>query len=375
MQMLSILEVIIIILCTIHFAAPLTYYVYMKTFLKKPWNVKLDSNYKPKVTVILPTYNEKEIIEKKLKNFQSQDYPHDLIETIVIDSASTNGTPENIEKWVKKHKDLKIILIREKERKGKAHALNNALKHAAGEIVIIADADAMWPNNAITEAVKWLADPTIGAVSCLKKPEQKGPAEIEQGYRKYYNTLRISESKAWSTPIFHGELAAYRKELLDEIGGFPEHIGADDSHSAVKIALLGYRTITPETLWCTEAVPRKGYHLWRIRRAQHLIQHFLKTRTNNKIPKKFKTILHMETFLHVVNPWLLLFIAVLLPVCAIKGSTLSKIFLVSGVALLMVKSYRTWITQQMHLITASVRNLKTKEIVWRKDIKYAKKVD
>jgi len=373
--MLSILEVIIIILCTIHFAAPLTYYVYMKTFLKKPWNVKLDSNYKPKVTVILPTYNEKEIIEKKLKNFQSQDYPHDLIETIVIDSASTNGTPENIEKWVKKHKDLKIILIREKERKGKAHALNNALKHAAGEIVIIADADAMWPNNAITEAVKWLADPTIGAVSCLKKPEQKGPAEIEQGYRKYYNTLRISESKAWSTPIFHGELAAYRKELLDEIGGFPEHIGADDSHSAVKIALLGYRTITPETLWCTEAVPRKGYHLWRIRRAQHLIQHFLKTRTNNKIPKKFKTILHMETFLHVVNPWLLLFIAVLLPVCAIKGSTLSKIFLVSGVALLMVKSYRTWITQQMHLITASVRNLKTKEIVWRKDIKYAKKVD
>lgn len=373
--MFSILEVIIIVLCTIHFAAPLTYYVYMKTFLKKPWNVKLDSNYKPKVTVILPTYNEKEIIEKKLRNFQSQDYPHDLIETIVIDSASTNGTPENVEKWVKKHKDLKTILIQEKERKGKAHALNNALKHATGEIVIIADADAMWSNNAITEAVKWLADPTIGAVSCLKKPEQKGPAEIEQGYRKYYNMLRISESKAWSTPIFHGELAAYRKELLDEIGGFPEHIGADDSHSAVKIALLGYRTITPETLWCTEAIPKKGYHLWRIRRAQHLIQHFLKTGTNKKIPKEFKTILRMETFLHVVNPWLLLLIAVLLPVCAIKGSTLSKIFLVSGLALLMVKSYRTWITQQVHLIAASVRNLKTKEIVWRKDIKYAKKVD
>jgi len=58
------LELIALILAGIHFGIPLTYYYYAKTrWLPKPWNIKIDENYRPKITIIIPTYNEEKIIE------------------------------------------------------------------------------------------------------------------------------------------------------------------------------------------------------------------------------------------------------------------------------------------------------------------------
>jgi hypothetical protein len=67
----------------------------------------------------------------------------------------------------------------------------------------------------------------------------------EEGYRNYYNILRLAESKAYSTPIFLGELFALRKESLLKINGFPTDIGSDNSHTATEIASIGYRSNYP----------------------------------------------------------------------------------------------------------------------------------
>jgi biofilm PGA synthesis N-glycosyltransferase PgaC len=54
------LELIALILAGIHFGIPLTYYYYAKTrWLSKPWNIKIDENYRPKITIIIPKYNKK----------------------------------------------------------------------------------------------------------------------------------------------------------------------------------------------------------------------------------------------------------------------------------------------------------------------------
>ncbi|WP_258871918.1 glycosyltransferase family 2 protein, partial [Pyrobaculum aerophilum] len=233
-----------------------------------------EGGYTPRVTVIIPTYNEADAIEERLNNIYSQDYPREKLEIIVVDSASADGTPAVVEKWAEQHLDIKVLLIREEQRRGKANALNHALRYATGEVVAIADADALWAPEALRRAVAKLADPTVGAVSCVKRPlNGRG---IEEGYRGFYNQLRVAESKLWSTPIFHGELAAFRREALEAVGGFPTDIGADDSYTATQIALRGLRAIVADDVLCTEAVPRRDYHAWRIRRAQHLIQHFAK---------------------------------------------------------------------------------------------------
>jgi len=372
MQWFIYLNIAALTLLAIHFGVPLIYYWYAKNkWLLKPWNIEIDLNYRPKVTIIIPTYNEAKMIRHKLDSIIEQTYPKDKLEVIVIDSASTDGTLDIVRKWMKEHSDLHLKVLEEFERKGKALALNNALKYAEGEVIIITDADSLWlSKRTIEEAVKWFKDLAIGAVSCLKIPSGVNVVSVEEGYRHYYNVLRVAESRAWSTPIFHGELAAFRKELLDKVGGFPIDIGADDSYTATRIALMGYRAIIPENIVCIEITPQNGYHSWRIRRAQHLIQHFLKTlRTKPKTNKTFKQILYIEAYLHLINPWILLITTTLLITSIIMGSILAIALFTIGISLLIYKPYRTWITTQIYLITAAIRNLWTKEITWKKQQK------
>ncbi|MEM2292503.1 MAG: glycosyltransferase family 2 protein [Nitrososphaerota archaeon] len=365
------LEILALALALVHFGFPLAYYWYAKAkWFRKPWNLKLDEAYRPRVTVILPTYNEAGLIAERLDNLYAQDYPKSLMEVILVDSASEDGTADIVEKWVRRHEGLELKLIREEARRGKAYALNHALEHAGGEVIVIADADAFWPRDALTKAVRWLSNPTVGAVSCLKKPLGAGATGVEAGYRQYYNVLRVAESKAYSTPIFHGELAAFKAGLLKDAGGFPTDIGADDSHTATKIALMGFRAIIPDDLWVEEKVPEESYFSWRIRRAQHLIQHFAKTLKTKGASKEFKGILLVESHLHLVNPWFLVAIAAIFLVSVrLYHSFIGIVVLALGLLFLLLKPYRAWMMTQLCLVMGVLRNLRSKEIVWAKQNK------
>jgi len=365
--------VIALALALVHFGLPIAYYLYLKlVWLGRPWGVRRDHSFKPMVTVIVPTYNEARLIESKLDDIARQDYPRGRLEVIIVDSASTDGTLEAVKRWSGGSPGLNLRVISEPYRMGKAYALNNALRHASGDIVVITDADSRWASQrTLSNAVAWLSDPTVGAVTCVKNPERGGFLGVEGGYRGFYNTVRLAESKAWSTPVFHGELAAYRRELLEAVGGFPTDIGADDSHTATLVALKGYRAIAVDDVECIEKVPEEGYHAWRVRRAQHLVQHFLKTlRHVGRAPNRFKPILLAEAYLHLVNPWLLLVAITLILYQALKGSFIAIVISTVGLLLLVHRPYRIWIITQLYLIMAILRNIWIKEIIWAKQDKY-----
>jgi cellulose synthase/poly-beta-1,6-N-acetylglucosamine synthase-like glycosyltransferase len=79
------LELIALILAGVHFGVPLAYYYYAKTrWLPKPWNIKVDENYKPRVTIVVPTYKEAEFIWDRLDNIYAQDYPRNMMKVIVV---------------------------------------------------------------------------------------------------------------------------------------------------------------------------------------------------------------------------------------------------------------------------------------------------
>jgi len=369
---INMLLLIALALAFTHFAVPLAYYHYLKTkWLNKPWNVRRDPSYKPKVSIIVPTYNEAGLIESKLDDLARQGYPRELVEIIVVDSASTDGTSEKVVEWARRNPGVKLALIREPERRGKAHALNHALKHISGDVVIITDVDAMWSSSTtLSSAISWFSDPTVGAVTCLKLPAGKGLMSVEEGYREFYNVVRLAESKKHSTPVFHGELAAFRRALLESVGGFPTNIGADDSHIATRITLMGYRAIAVDNTWCIESVPRKGYHTWRIRRAQHLIQHFMAILKRLwRTPRELHEILLVETYLHLLNQWILVAAAAILLYLALNPSIVASALIVLGATLLAFKPYRTWVMTQLYLVIALIRNLWTREIAWEKQAK------
>ncbi|MDT7890075.1 MAG: glycosyltransferase [Desulfurococcales archaeon] len=367
--MLSRLEAIALILALLHFSVPLAYYLYLKRmWLDRPQNIRIDYGFRPAVSIVVPTYNEAYLIERKLDNIYSQDYPKDRVEIVVVDSSSSDGTAERVLAWASKHPDASLRVVVEPDRGGKGRALNTALKSLSGDVVVITDADSAWTApNTLRRAVELLSDPSIGAVSCVKAPIGPGATDLENSYRSYYNVVRAAESKAYSTPIFHGELAAFKRDLLDAVGGFPEDIGADDSHTATRIALMGYKAIVLDDLKCMELVPRRDYHMWRIRRAQHLVQHFLRTlKLAGRARGVFKAILYIEIYLHLANPILLPTAALLLIISALKGNIPALAILILGLALLAIKPYRTWVTTQIHLLVAMIRNIFTKELIWSK---------
>lgn len=373
MNTADVLVILAMALGFTHFSVPIAYYWYLKRrWLNNPWNIKIDHDYKPKIAIIIPTYMEADLIEKKLENIYEQDYPKNRIKVVVVDSASTDGTPEKVKHWSKLHQDLELELLLEPVRRGMVPALNYALRNVSddAEIVVFTDVDAFLPKDALRHVVKYFTDDRVGAVTLSVHPLNEAKEhEPEEVYRSYYNVVRVGESKIHSTPIHNGAFVAFRKRLLDSIGGLPTYTGNNDSTPASLIAFMGYRAIQVDYVAVHEPV-RGSYFKRKIRRAQHLILHFINTKRYAKklgIYRKtgFDKIWRIEAFLHLVNPWLLLVALILLLASLSMKSFTAFILLLLGTTLTLAhNSFRTWILNQLFLVTAFVRNLWTKEIAW-----------
>jgi len=365
------LELVALILAGIHFGVPLAYYYYAKTrWLPKPWNVKVDENYRPKVTIILPTHNEAEFIWNRLNDIYAQNYPRNLVEVIVSDDGSDDGTVDLVKKWAFEHRDVDLKLVEEREWKGKLSAVLESLKHVSSEssIVVFTDADVFWEPDALNKATKYFADPSVGAVT--SSIVYSDGETFENIYRNYYNIIRVAESKIYATPVHNGPFLAIRTELLRKFG-LPTFPGSDDSSFGSYIALLGFRAIQVDNVTVRE--PTRGNQFRRkIRRAQLLLSNFLKTKRYvkklgvYKRTKPFEKIWKVEWWLHVANPWLLIVCVFLLLVDVFHSSLIALILLGIGLMLLVLRVYRTWVLQQLYLIMAAIRNLWTKEIMWNK---------
>ncbi|ABW02177.1 glycosyltransferase family 2 protein [Caldivirga maquilingensis] len=350
-----------LLLVLIHVAVPLIYYIIILTYARRPWlinSINVNDGELPAVSIIIPTYNEENMILGKLDNILEQNYPLDKIQLIISDSSSDN-TQVKVEEWLSRHRGVNLSYIKG-PRMGKGHALNKALEAASGSIIVTTDADSLWVKDSLINAVKWLSNEQVGLVSCVKVP--RGGGSTEDAYRRLYNTLRIGESKIHSTVVFHGELLAVKGDLIRSIGGFPTDIGADDSYTGVRVASMGLRAVIPENVVCMEYVPSNGYSRWRVRRAQHLLQSFMKSIKLPK-PSNYKPIYYTEAYIHLMNPWLLPIGAILL---LASGSLWAYALIAVGLVLLVWSPFRAWVTQQFILMYAMVRNLWTKELMWEK---------
>ncbi len=327
-----------------------------------------DPSAYPPVTVIIPTYLEADTIEAKLNDVVSQGYRGDL-EIIVVDDSSPDGTAERAESWASRHPELKVRVIKRPSREGKHVAEAEAAKAARGEIIVFSDADCRWSPGSLESVVKALSSPDVGLVTCLKRPlsGEAVPARVEESYRELNNVLRLGESASHSTPIAHGELLAIRRDLLMAMGG--PRPGGDDSDLAHRTAMRGLRAIAIPGATCAEAVPRGlDAVVWKLRRGQHLVAHFARAiRDLPRAPKGYRLPLGAEAYLHLLNPWLAVVGAALLIAAAFHGSILAALVLGAvAAAVALYGGARAWAYTQALLIAAQLRDLWTRETVWRK---------
>lgn len=96
------------------------------------------TDFLPTATIVIPAHNEEAVINEKLDNILSLDYPRDRLQIIVCDDASDDRTVEIIRTYIPKGVELS-----EGARAGKVGALNRALTLATGQIYVITDADTI----------------------------------------------------------------------------------------------------------------------------------------------------------------------------------------------------------------------------------------
>ena len=192
----------------------------------------------PSVSLIVAAYNEEEIIEKKLDNIRSLDYPRDKFEAIIASDGSTDKTDE----IVKKHHG-QIIKLLSLPRLGKAEALNTAVASSKNEILVFSDANSIYNVDAVRALVQPLADPTIGGVAgnqCYMKEVGTPVKNVgESSYWNFDRIMKISQSRAGNTISATGAIYAIRRSLFQPV---PEGV-TDDFVTSTSVIEQGYRLV------------------------------------------------------------------------------------------------------------------------------------
>ena len=278
----------------------------------------------PKMTVVLPVWNEALVIEGKLADIAAQDYPDGKLDLLVIDSASTDDTLKLTRKWLAEHPDAfagKVQIIEMLARLGKSAAVVRALEELSDdcEVVVFSDAECRISAGSLLRIGRWFTDPAIGAVcGCLSSgnpaegdsPAGGGGSAVgdEASYREIYHWFREGESRRFSTPILEGSIAAYRREALPATG-IVTGANADDSQMGMLVTSSGLRAILdPQITFgepaVTDAVEERER---KVRRAQGLVRHFWRSRKVwFRSSNGWGTIVGLNGFIHVILPWMVL---------------------------------------------------------------------
>jgi len=244
------MEAVLIIILILAFHAYVGYPVSLILFHRTRVHV-FDPLYRPSVSFVVPAFNEIDVIEAKISNSLSLDYPAGLIEFIFASDGSDDGTTEVIRRFQSDR--FRAVIIT--PRGGKAGALRKSIAHAKGDIVILSDANTMVAQDAVQALVRHFSNPSIGAVSGNVHIEKAagGYGESEGLYYRIEHFIQQKESQAGSVMGVDGALYAVRRDLFN----LPDdQVILDDFVVSMNIVNRNYRVLfDPEALATENATP------------------------------------------------------------------------------------------------------------------------
>ena len=197
---------------------------------RKPY---LKSRIEPRVTLVIPAHDEQKIIDAKIKNTLSLEYPEEKLEILLVLDGCTDGTKDIVARF----RDQRLKVVEQDPRKGKMAALNLAVSLAKGEIIVFSDANSLYDNDAVIKLVRNFVDEKIGCVCGeLKYRNESLMGEGEDLYWKYEKFIKEKESLLQSLLVVNGSIYAIRKKLFEPV----EETLADDFVVPMILARKGY---------------------------------------------------------------------------------------------------------------------------------------
>lgn len=178
----------------------------------------------PKVSFIVPAYNEETHISDSLDSLLNQDYPSEKIDIIAVNDGSEDNTLEAMREYGDK------ITIINKENGGKAAAMNTALKEVETELVGCLDADSVASKSMISNMVGYFKDKSVKGVTPAMKVKNDDTWMQKMMWTEYVyqiflrKLLSIFDSQ-WVMP---GPGSIYRTDTVKEVGGWDEETLTED---------------------------------------------------------------------------------------------------------------------------------------------------
>jgi len=197
-----------------------------------------------RVTVIVPAYNEERVIEAAVTRILESDYPD--VEVIVADDGSRDRTSAIVATVFASEPRVRLLTL---ENGGKASALNRALVHASGSIIVALDADTQFEPGCISSLVRWFADPDVGAVAGNAKVGNRVNLVTRWQAIEYVtaqNLERRALARLDAIMVVPGAVGAWRRDALGDVGGYPEDTLAEDQDLTIAIQRAGWKVIYDE---------------------------------------------------------------------------------------------------------------------------------
>ena len=215
----------------------------------------------PRISVIVPAYNEEKTIRSCVQSLQALNYPN--YEVIMVDDGSSDNTFEEASRC----KGVRII---RQENQGKPRALNNGIRASTGEIIVTVDADTTIDKDALGKiAERFSSDERLGAVAGNVKvnaePKIMNAVQSTE-YATGINLIRKGQSVLGCVMIVPGPIAALKREAVEKVGYFSDDTFAEDFDITVEILKAGYRVEYEEKSLAYTDAPKNTEDLIKQRR-------------------------------------------------------------------------------------------------------------
>lgn len=305
----------------------------IRRYLKQKKNLAIppppQSGPLPRVTIQLPIYNERYVVERLIEEACKIEYPRESLQIQVLDD-STDETHPFTEALVAEYRaaGLPIEYHHRANRSGfKAGALQEGMKTATGELIAIFDADFIPPRDFLMRTVSYFADPTVGVVqtrwsylnrhySLLTEVE----AMLLDGHFVIEHNARFGSGLFFN---FNGTAGILRANMIEDAGGWQHDTLTEDTDLSYRAQLKGWRFLYLPNIECASELPvdTYGFQVQQSRWAKGLTQVAIKLlprilRSNLPWRVKLEAVFHLTP--NISYPLMLIVSALTLPVMIVR---------------------------------------------------------
>ena len=212
-------------------------------------------HYQPKISVVIPAWNEEVGIIKTIHSVLKNSYPNK--EIIVVNDGSTDNTDQVVKDYLALLEQKAPQLAQQvryfaKPNGGKGTALNYGIQRARGEIILTVDADSVLAGDALANLVKYYADPQIHAVVGNVKVVDNDTVigfiqKLEYLFGFYFKRAHAVMGAEY---IFGGACASFRRSVFDTVGLYDTSNKTEDIEITLRVRAYGYKCTYAEDVVC-----------------------------------------------------------------------------------------------------------------------------